>query len=287
MLAIPREASILPYLILMAGLVLGVLFLLPGHPIRPYARIFFVGGVLCICAEGMTGSLLGVYEAKAGLISDPDRDIMLAGFLISGVLHPLMAVIYARLAPARPLTLAVVASIGLGLLEVVFVRSGHLVYRMWHPAASTVFYFGFLTAIWYVHSHRWAVPIWVHVLGMAFWLVSTTSYLLQGILGLWQYPVVAHGNPVFGSQMASMLYATSIVTPIATLSSGLLSTRWPVLVQLAAGTLALLGAQALSHATGWVLFIRWNLWMSAVLYAAELGAVALYARWILPGEGAV
>lgn len=267
-------------------MLLWTLFLLPGHPIRPYVRIFFIGGVLCICAEGMTGSLLGVYETKAGLLRDHDRDVMLAGFLISAVLHPLMAVIYARLAPGRPLSLAATAAIALGLMEVYFVRSGLLVYRVWHPAASTLFYFGFLTTDWYVYSHRWAVPKWVHVLAMAFWLISTMAYLLHGVLGLWQFPVVARGNPILGSQLASMLYVTALVIPVATLSSGILPSRWHPAAQVATGTLFLLAAQALMYFTGGVTFVRWNLWLSAALYAAELSAVALYARWMFRGEGA-
>lgn len=277
---------LLPYLTLLAALALAVFLLLYGHPLKPYVHLFFIGGALCVCTEGVTGTLLDVYQVRAGLIGDATRDALLACLLTSCLIHPLMAVVFVRLARPRPLLLAIVASVLLGLLEVWFVRTGYMQYRAWHPAASSLFYFAFFWATWNIHSGRLTVPSWAYVLSMAVWLHLNTNLLLHGVLGLWQYAVIMKGDPIEGSHVASNLFVVAVVIPITTVAA-LVPAQWPRVTGVAGGVLALVIAEALIRATGGVMFLKWNLWLSAARYAFGVSAVSLYGWWLHRGESSM
>ncbi|HYF91176.1 MAG TPA: hypothetical protein VD969_02910 [Symbiobacteriaceae bacterium] len=248
---------------------------------RPYILVFFVGGALCVGAEQVTGTLLGAYEVRSGLTADPTRDTLLTAFLVSTFVHPGMALIHVRLARRHPLAVALTGAFVLGLLEIWFLRHGYLRYRVWHPAVSVTFYFAFLMANWQVFSGRWVLPAWVHVVAMAFWVTGTTTHLLHSVLGLWQYPVTMRGDPILGSHVVANLYELLPLILMAAFVS-LVRSKWPRPLLVLAGALVLLAAQALLLATGGVQFVKWSLWLSALRYPLELGAVALYARWIFP-----
>ncbi len=274
---------LLAYLTLLAVLAVVTVPLLYGHPLRPYLPIFFVGGALCTCTEGVVGILLDVYDMRAGLLANYTRDTIFACLLTSGFIHPLMAVLYVRLAPRSPRLLAIVASVLLGLLEVWFVWSGHVVYKAWHPAASAVFYFAFFWTMWNLHSGRLRVPSWVFVLSMAFWLLVNLSDLLQGVLGLWHFPLTMKGDEISGSHLASNLYSVAVVIPVSMVAA-LVPAQWPRVILVAGGALGLVIAEALMLATGQLMFETWNLWLSAARYSFGVGAVWLFAWWLHRGD---
>lgn len=247
------------------------------RPLAPYVIIFFSVVVPAVAVEVTTLRVLHLYEWHMKLLADQEADVMLGSLLIAA-LNPLLAVLYARYCAARPVLKAFCAAVSLGLVEILLVNTGHMVYRMWSPLLTMGLFFAYFLGVWRLALHVGGIPIWLHVLGFTMWVNILVDIPLQGMAWLWHFRVHIFGEMVRDNRLTSFLHNAVLLGPMVTFIS-LSPERVKVRRAIAALGILLL-IEAIEIRIGFLVHDRWSLAWSAAKYAGIIAAVATYKRWI-------
>lgn len=250
-----------------------------GHPLREFARIYFVGCALTAASEPLLIRLVKAYELHAWLLQDRQADVALTSLLVGLFLDPLLGALYARYCRRHPVAIALVAALLLGALEWYMVLTGWLIYlRPWSPLVAVGFFFAYFLIIWWVTTNQQRVPVWVDTYGAAAFWAYGTDLLFQGIFRFWEYQIVFSGDKWEDTRTLSDLIMTFAVCPLATaVATAPLRYRWAWVV--AAGVL-LWTLEMAAWSAGMIAMDYGTAALEILRRLALVSLATLYAKWI-------
>ena len=267
------------YPVLLAALAFWALVALRDRPLKIYVAIYFTCVLLTAVAESLLLRILEVYEWHMWLLPDPRDDLVVTGMLVGFGLDPLLGVLYARYCRRRPLLLALVGAALLFALEWWMVVEGYLIYlRAWHPLVTAAAFFGFFMVVWRIAAGAIRVPLWAHTLGLTLWLHLLSDMLLQGIAGLWTFPVNWSGDPWEENRVISVILHLLIISPLITVVA-VAPTRNRALWG-AGAALALFLAEGAAWSYGLLDYHGWSVGLSFTRWVVLVNVPVLYAWWM-------
>lgn len=261
---------------------IGAWLALRGQPSRPYAAIYLLGAVACHYAESLYVLVLGLYEYREYAVADPFVDARLAELTVGLGSHAFIAVIFARYCRNSPAG-AIIGGAGLlALLEYGLHQTNAMLYHGWNPFLTFAAYVIFFLALWPIAVGRITIPTWLNVYLFPLWSLFESETLLQGVLGLWIYPVSLTGDLRADSLVFAIGLATAILAPVITTAvlyldrGGLIPGLLAVLV-----LLLLLLLEGALLATGLKVYVNWSVWLTALRLSGVMWLTLVYARWLL------
>lgn len=268
------------YLLLLIGLGAWAIVALRDRTVMMHASTFFTCSLIAIPAELATLRFLNSYEWHMRLLADQEADVMVASIIIAW-LNPLLGTLYARYCQPRPILKAFLSSIALGLIEILLVNTGFLVYHFWNPILTVVLFLAYFLVVWRISHIVTRIPSWLHLLGFTIWFSLMIDIPLQGICWLWQFQISFFGDTVRDNRLFSAIPNFMILTPCAIAISLAKPQRKLVWAIVAIAVLTLIEAAVV--ATGFLIYHQWSLGWSSVKYTVVILASIAYKRWIQHG----
>lgn len=277
------------YVLLFLALAVWSALALRGRPLREYTPSYFICGVKAMTAEFTLSGLLHLYEYRSGWIADPFRDERLMAFFVVLGIDPLFILLFARYGRRHPVVGAVVTAAAVSLMEILFLRTGAMVYPAgrWSPWASlAVGIAGFLLVWWVTIKHK--PPAWLHIDAVAFWAAMKWDILLHGAFNVWSYnsPVSITGLPGADSRIMALIYNGFLVAPLVALAVLGPSRQRTRVAAAAAAWLGLVGLDILGIRMGWIATRGPGLWVMTAVHLYAVAVPLLYARWFYRAERA-
>jgi len=245
---------------------------------------FFVFVILVDLAEILFNFLLEYYKFPAHLLSDFHQDNQLGVILADVVIIPLTAIIVCHyfIHSKKRWLLIILFTIMQGLIEVVYLQFGYLIYYHWNTWISIAVYFIGLCIL-----TKFAPRFLRKEKPLPYWLILTASvYNIAGMLG----------GAVMGGELLSLFewrphifnspHADDRFSEITTLTllgilTGILIPKFKSKYRLIVfGLLAVVGISyyTIGHWMGWLLYNNWNIYLTMIRWFVPFAIIAWLDR---------
>ncbi|MBD2870347.1 hypothetical protein [Paenibacillus arenilitoris] len=274
------------YLINLGIITLWLIVVLCKRKLSTHAVVTaYVIGVGCAdLFEGLFNLFLGLYKFPTQLRADPyyanELGVIFADFLI--LPFTLIVFVYYASRSNHPWRISLPFAIAHIVMELVYLQLGYMTYVHWHIWLSAFFYVaGFRFGAYLaprIATYDPPVPYRVRLLCFSHMILMWTSAVFAlPILKLYRFKPGLFQDFMADCRFAELV-SGDILSVLCTIFVPMTPRKRKPLVFAA---IALVGAAVavFSDYMGWLVYYRWNLFLTILRYVVPVGIIMLYDRW--------
>jgi hypothetical protein len=223
------------------------------------------------------------YDLPVHLLIRLDEGQYLGIVFSDGLTFPLMAIVFCYYITKyrHKWLLSFISAIILGILELIFVNLGFMIYHHWHHWTTAVISF-FAFRVLAIYSERFITynpPVFYpfRLLCAVYVITEWPGAILGGVMRLFQFKISIFNSETANDRIVAMTLATVMGAIIA-----LLVTKTPqkyrIFLFLGMGICSAVFALRM-HAAGFFQYNHWNNFFTVIRYIAPYVIVFLYDKW--------
>lgn len=227
------------------------------------------------------------YDLPAKLLKNPASDHYLGIVFSDGILFPLLAIIFCSYSVRfnQPWLISIVSGVFLGILEVIFVKLGYMVYHNWNHWLTPLISIGWFRVLAHFSNrflyHSKPIPYWFRLVCFTYVISEWPGAIMgSGVLLFYRWRLNIFNDITADDRLVAMTVATTMGV-IAAIFLPKVKQQYKILVlsgQGLASALIVIWAQI----NGWMIYEYWNHFATFIRYVAPYTIVYLYDKWESP-----